>query len=174
MNKNNILHLTLFLAIVSALAGGALAFANNLTAPIIAENAEKAEKQTLLEMYPEADLSDFETITDDDITSEHPDIQSVYKYKDGIVVFKCSVSGYDGGTVFLVAINTADSTVDNFQTISNGDTQGIGSRITGDEFKQNTIGKPTDAVDTISGATITSTPVVQAISECGVLASEID
>lgn len=171
--KNNILHLMLFLGITAALAGGALAYANNVTAPIIKENNEKAEKQTLLEMYPDADLSEFVAVTDDDVTSEHPDIQKVYQFKDGIVIFQCSVSGYDKGTVFLVAINSADGTVDNFKTISNGDTQGIGSRITSDEFRDSVLGKPGDAVDTLSGATITSTPVVEAIAECSTLAGEI-
>ena len=37
---NKIVHLGLFLAIVSAVAGGALAFANQMTAPVIAENNE--------------------------------------------------------------------------------------------------------------------------------------
>ena len=41
---NKIVHLGLFLAIVSAVAGGALAFANQMTAPVIAANNEKQEK----------------------------------------------------------------------------------------------------------------------------------
>ena len=47
-----IIHLTLFLAIVSAIAGAALAFANQMTAPIIAANEEATEKASLLELYP--------------------------------------------------------------------------------------------------------------------------
>lgn len=173
--KNNILHLTLFLGIVAAIAGGALAYANSVTAPIIEENNQKAEKATLLEMYPDADLADFVTVTDDGITAEHPDIESVYKYGNNIVIFKCSVSGYDKGTVFLVAIDTTNHTVDNFKTISNGDTQGVGSKITGEDFRQSVIGKDaTGQLDTISGATITSSPVVQAIGECATLADTID
>ena len=39
-----ILHLTVFLALIAALAGGALAFANNMTAPVIAANELAAEK----------------------------------------------------------------------------------------------------------------------------------
>ena len=37
-------------------AGGALAFANNMTAPVIAANELAAEKETLKEIYP--DVSD--------------------------------------------------------------------------------------------------------------------
>lgn len=172
--KNNIVRLTLFLAVVSAVAGGALAFANDLTAPVIAANAEKAEKQTLLEMYPDADLSEFETVKDEAILNDNPEIETIYKYKDGIVIFKCSVGGFDGGTVFLVAINSEDDTVDSFQAISNGDTKGIGSKITEDAFKESVTGKKaSEPLDTISGATITSTPVVEAINKCAQIAAEI-
>ena len=90
------------------------------------------------------------------------------------MIFKCSVGGFDGGTVFLVAINSEDDTVDSFQAISNGDTKGIGSKITEDAFKESVTGKKaSEPLDTISGATITSTPVVEAINKCAQIAAEI-
>ena len=46
-----IIHLTVFLAIIAALAGAALGFANSVTAPVIAENALKAERETLKVIY---------------------------------------------------------------------------------------------------------------------------
>ena len=49
-----VLHLTLFLALVAAIAGGALALANSLTAPIVAANALAAEKQNLQLIFPDA------------------------------------------------------------------------------------------------------------------------
>ena len=45
---NKIVHLGLFLAIVSAVAGGALAFANQMTAPVIAENERKTRKRIII------------------------------------------------------------------------------------------------------------------------------
>ena len=57
-----IIHLTLFLAIVSAIAGGALAFANQITQPIITANAEAAEKESLIELFPGSSESDFEQL----------------------------------------------------------------------------------------------------------------
>ena len=44
---NKIVHLGLFLAIVSAVAGGALAFANQMTAPVIAATRKVMEKTGL-------------------------------------------------------------------------------------------------------------------------------
>ena len=55
-----ILHLTIFLAVVAAVAGGALAFANDLTTPIIEKNQLAAEKESLKILYPEA--SDFKSV----------------------------------------------------------------------------------------------------------------
>lgn len=172
--KNNIVHLTLFLGITAAIAGGALSFANQLTAPVIKANETKAEKESLLKMYPDASVNDFEVIEDDGITADHPEVQGIYKY-GSLVIFKMSVSGYDGGTVFLVAINPADNTVDGFQAISNGDTKGIGSKIMDDEFRNSVVGKDaTGELDTISGATYTSTPVVQAIHAAADYAAQVE
>lgn len=172
--KNKPWYLALFLAIVSALAGGALAFANNMTEPVIKANAEKQEKESLLVMYPDASLDDFTVLDTADITPLHPQIQSAYSYKDSMYIFKCQVSGYDGGTVFLVSIDPANDVIDGFTTISNGDTKGIGSKITESAFAESVIGKQASGqLDTISGATITSTPVVEAINDCAAAAAEL-
>lgn len=172
--KNNIVHLTVFLGIVAAIAGGALSFANQMTAPVIQANNEAAEKASLLEMYPDADLSDFEVVTDDGIMADHPEVEGIYKYGDN-VIFKMSVSGYDGGTVFLVSINPETDTIDNFVAISNGDTKGIGSKILDDDFRESLIGQSASGhLDTISGATYTSTPVITAINEAATYAAEVE
>ncbi|MBF0579506.1 FMN-binding protein [Erysipelotrichaceae bacterium RD49] len=175
MNKQSPLYLAIFLAIVAAIAGGALYGANSLTLPIIKANEEKAEKASLLEMYPDASIDDFTTVDVADITPDHPFVDNVYTYGENVVIFKCSVSGYDGGTVFLVGIDKANDVVDAFQAISNADTKGIGSKITESAFKDSIVGKQASGqLDTISGATYTSTPVVQAINECATIATEIE
>ena len=77
-----ILHLTLFLAIVSVIAGGALAYFNELTEPVIAENEAKQERETLLEMYPDANVEDFKDV---DLSSvESKTINKIYSY---IIIF---------------------------------------------------------------------------------------
>lgn len=167
----NILHLGLFLAVVSALAGGALAYANSVTAPIIKENNEKAEKAVLLEMYPGAAISDFETV---DVTTDNPDITRVYKYGD-VYIFNMSVSGYDGGTTFLVGINASDNIIDKFQAISNGDTKGIGSKVMDAPFKESLEGKDASGeLDTISGATYSSTPIVEGIHQAAEVVAQFE
>ena len=83
------LQLGLFLAIVSAIAGGALSYVNGITSPIIEENNLAIEKATLLEMYPEANEDDFELV--EGVSSKT--IQKVYKYND-FYIFNMKVSGY--------------------------------------------------------------------------------
>jgi electron transport complex protein RnfG len=75
----------------------------------------------------------------------------------------------------MVAINKDDGTIENFKAISNADTKGIGSKITESAFADSVIGKnASDTLDTISGATLTSTPVVQAINDCAVAATLVE
>lgn len=165
-----ILHLTLFLAIVSAIAGGALAYANSVTAPIIAENNEKAEKAVLMEMYPDATIKDFVEIN---VPEEHPTIDKIYKFGD-MYIFKMTVSGYDGGTTFLVSINK-DGMIDKYQAISNGDTKGIGSKVMDADFKSSLEGKEAaGTLDTISGATYSSTPIIDGIHEAAGLIGTLE
>ena len=166
-----IIHLTLFLAVVAALAGGALAWANNMTAPVIAANNEKAEKQVLLEMYPDAKVEDFHIV---DYTSNDPSINKIYEYNDNYI-FNMSVKGYKDGTTFLVSINKKDGVIDAFKAISNGDTKGLGSKIMDAPFAESVTGKEAGGeLDTISGATVTSTPVVEGIHKAAEIVATLE
>ena len=167
---NKILHLTLFLGTVSALAGGALAFANDLTAPVIAKNKEIAEKKVLLEMYPDASNDDFVAV---DAKIDSKNIGKIYEYKD-FYIFNMNVSGYKDGTNFLVSINKDTQEIDSYKAISNGDTKGIGSKVTEPEFAKGLVGKEASGqLDTISGATVSSTPVVEGIHEAAEVAAKL-
>ncbi len=167
---NKILKLGVFLAVVSAIAGGALAFANEMTAPVIAANNEKTEKAALLQMYPDASESDFEEV---ELKSESTTVQKVYKYKD-LFIFNMKVSGYKDGTTFLVSINGDDKIIDNFLAMSNGDTKGLGSKVLEDDFRNSLLQKSSEEeLDTISGATVSSQPVVDAINEASTYVDEL-
>ncbi len=168
---NKIVHLALFLAIVSAVAGGALAFANQLTSPIIAENNAKQEKESLLAMYPDASEDEFKQV---DTSFDSKTVQKVYSYKN-VYIFNMSVSGYKDGTTFLVSIDKDTKKIDKFNAISNGDTKGLGSQVLDEPFKKSLEGKDASGeLDTISGATVSSTPVVNGINEACSLMDELD
>lgn len=159
---NKIAHLTIFLAAISAIAGGALAGANNLTAPVIAANNEKTEKESLQEIYPEAKLDDFKQVK---FKSDSTTVQKVYTYKDK-VIFNMKVKGYKDGTTFLVSIDRKDGKVDKYLGLSNGDTKGLGSKVLTKSFTKSMEGKKASGkLDTISGATISSSAVTAGINE---------
>ena len=163
-----IIHLTLFLAIVSAIAGAALAFANQMTAPIIAAN----EEASLLELYPGSTVDDFTEVSYEGDSST---IQKIYRYKEEAYVFSMSVSGYSEGTTFLVSI-TNDGTVDAYKGMTNGDTKGLGSRVLDDEtFINGLVGHDAAGqLDTISGATRSSQPVVDGINEAAAVVEQLE
>ena len=162
MNKT--LKLTLFLAIVSAIAGAALGFANSVTAPIIAENALKAERETLKVIYPDVSDDAF-TIVEENVSNT---ITKIFKVEGKGYIFKMEVAGYKEGTVYLLALNE-DGTIYDYVAISNGDTSGIGTKVLEDSFRETLKGKDglsEDLLnDTITGATVSSKPVLEGIIE---------
>ena len=95
-------------------------------------------------------------------------IEKIFRVDGKNYIFKMKVSGYKDGTSFLVALND-DGTIYDYVAISNGDTNGIGSKVTEDDFR-NTL-KGADATsdelldDTIAGATVSSKPVLEGIKE---------
>lgn len=153
-----IIHLTVFLALIAALAGGALGLANAMTAPVIAKNNLAAEEKTLREIFPDAT---FEQV---DVANNAPkSIEKIFKVEGNGYIFKMKVSGYKDGTSFLVALDDKGSVID-YKAISNGDTQGIGTKVTEQSYRDKL--KGADATgkeilnDTITGATVSSKPVV--------------
>lgn len=159
-----ILHLTLFLALISGIAGIALGFANDMTAPVIEANNLKAEKANLKVIYPDVADEAF-TIVNENVSDT---IEKVFKVEGKGYIFKMKVKGYKEGTSFLVALN-ADGTVYDYVAISNGDTQGLGTKVTEAEYRETLKGKnaadESILADTISGATVSSKPVVEGIVE---------
>ena len=167
-----ILKLGVFLAIVAALSGGALSYVNGITAPIIEQNELETERNTLKSMYPDASDDDFVSVDISKIDSKT--IQKVYKYND-YYIFNMSVSGYKDGTTFLVSIDKNTNTIDKYVALSNGDTKGLGSKVTEDAFKESMEGNDASGqLDTISGATITSSNVVNGINEAASVMAQLD
>lgn len=155
------IHLTVFLALVAAISGGVLAFANDLTQPIIQANALAAEKENLKVIFPDALDTDFAEVE----VKKSESIQKIFTVEGKGIIFKCKVTGYKDGTEFMVAFDKNGKIID-YVVISNGDTQGIGSKVADQPFKDTLVGKNgNDKLDIISGATISSKPVVEGIAE---------
>lgn len=154
-----ILHLALFLAVISAVAGGALAAVNNLTKPIIEENALKEVKATLEEFFPNGSFKEA------DVAGETEFITNIYEVEGQGVVYKVSTQGFKDTLIYLVAIDT-DGNYAGYKVTQNNDTQGFGTRVSDAEFYEAFVNQSIDTqIDTLSGATVSSSAVVNSLKE---------
>ncbi len=161
------IYLACFLAIICAIFGGAIAFVNELTAPIIAEQAMAAETAVFKELDPEAKFSEL------DITSDTSGLVKKGFYGESSSnkywVYNVNVTGFNSGTPisFMVGFN-AEGKIILFNVLSQQETEGIGTRISTKEFE--VTGKNVnDAINPLSGATVSSSAVINGINSAKTL-----
>lgn len=163
-----IIKMGLFLAVVAAIAGGALSAVNSVTAPIIAENAIASERANLELIFPNTD----EFVVVEDFEDENGLIIGVYEAVDAGMAYKVEVMGYANPILFMVGISD-DAEIVGFQILDLNDTPGIGDRVDSSEFTDNVIGKTTtDGIPVLSGATVTSGAVVTGINAAKAMFNE--
>lgn len=162
MNIKNYLKPVLVLAIICLVTSCILAVTNQKTAPVI-EAAANAKVETLRkEVLPQADS--FKQLTLDGLPGT---VTGVYKADNGTgYVFTLTTKGY-GGDMSLICGMDQDGKITACQTLSQQETQGLGSRTTLPAFRDQFQGKDSslEGVDTISGATISSTAYIKAIKD---------
>lgn len=162
----NIVKLTVFLAIVAGLAGGALSFVNGMTDPIIQEQKIASVKENLVKIYSSGE--EFKAL--DVSLSDYPALVLVYEADKGGsavgYIYETSAQGYGGQVRALIALDK-DGTYKGLQIIDcSTETKGIGDQVAGEAFISSVVGKNIgDSIDTISGATISSTAVVEGIEQ---------
>ena len=164
-----ILKLALFLAVVAGLSGAALSSVYEMTDPVIQEAKIASEKENLVKIYTYGE--EFKAVETN--LSDYPALQAVYEASSGGsvkgYVYKCSVTGYGGAStpiVYLIALDK-DGTYKGYEVIdASGETNGFGSKVKDQPFKDGIVGKNIgDSIDTISGATISSSAVVDGIEQ---------
>ena len=162
----NIVKLTVFLAIVAGLAGGALSFVNGMTYPIIQEQKIASVKENLVKIYSNGE--EFKAL--DVSLSDYDALVSVYEADKGGspvgYVYETSAQGYGGQVRALIALDK-DGTYKGLQIIDcSTETKGIGDQVAGEAFISSVVGKNIgDSIDTISGATISSNAVIVGIEQ---------
>lgn len=159
-----VIKLSITLAVVGLISAALLTGVNNVTAPIIAERQE-AEYREALELYfPE--IADFESQRVED---DYFDL--IYDGSDRLIGLMATIEqqGYDGTITYNLALD-AEGKVVGMLIISHSETPGIGDVITTSEFQEQFIGKsfedpivPGEDVDTVSGATISSSAMITSI-----------
>ena len=141
-----------------------LAVTNNVTAPIIAENAVKTANATRQALLPSAD-----TFTE--VAPETPTegVTAIYKAdNDSGYVITAQAKGYGGEVPVMVAFN-AEGTIEAVQFLDNDETPGLGQKVKSEAFQSQFSGMPAEEfglsdIDAITGATISSGAAASAIN----------
>ncbi|MFI3284740.1 MAG: FMN-binding protein [Erysipelotrichaceae bacterium] len=158
-----IISLMAFLGLVSAISGGVLAYVNSITAPIIANMSIAQEKANLEIIFPGT------TYEEVSLADETGLVTGGYIAQNEGYIYKAEVYGYSSTPIiFMVGIDN-DGAIAGFSVLSHQETSGIGSRIATDEYSNLVLGlTASDTVDTLSGATVSTSAVkggIEAIFE---------
>ena len=160
MKKNNAFNdfvkpiLVLFCICIAVAA--LLGYVNSITAPIIEENARIKAEETRA-----AVLSGAQSFTEIECDTETLGIDSVYKEDGGLgYVITASYKGYGGYVTVTVGLDPEGTVVGMNADVST-ETSGIGSKAGEPAYAEKYLGisGSADAVDTITGATYSSTAV---------------
>ena len=147
------------LVCICAVVAVMLAVTNYITAPIIEQNQNAAANEALLEVMP--DGKGFELMDTSSFTLPAT-VTEVYKEQGGGYVIKLTTSGYGAGMVIMCGVR-ADETVSGAVCLSSNETLGkektYGESFTGKDLAG------VEAVETISGATMTTTAYRNAVKD---------
>ena len=189
--KNKFLKNCLALFLITLVAGVSLAFVNEITKEPIAQAQDKARLEAYEVVYPNAKfetLDNTEEILKNSSASLKKEnlsqctVDDVLKATDesgntiGYVFSATSPSGYGGDVKVAVGVSNKDNSITGFTVLSHSETAGLGAKATEDEFKSQFIGKSATGInytktgasldseiDALSGATITSNAVCEAV-----------
>ena len=173
------------LLVICAVAGAVLAFVNGITSDRIAAQATIRLQQALRDVVPEADEFTDETDKLLEVKSEASDGKSGFAIVDRMyagwskdkavgVAFMCFPSGY-GGRIDTVVGVSSDGKVSGVSVVKHSETPGLGAGIANKEFQTRFVGIPVGTqvkvkkdgggVDAITGATVSSRAVANAVNE---------
>lgn len=160
----------LLLALVAALAGAAITYVNGITEPVIEENVANEERENLLKMFPDGEFIELDGYTMNDC------ILSVYEAKDRGYVVKAAAYGYNTSTPIIVLIGfDKDGKTIGISALQQQETSGYGARCFEKIFMEDTYVNKTaeDKIDTLSGATRTSSAMQKIMEAAFEAVSEV-
>lgn len=183
------LKLGLSLFIFCLVAALALAFTNEMTKDIIAEQRASNELIAKQAVYPDADeFADLEEASLKTITDEVPLIRSVSEAKKGGeligYVVKSGPSGYGGEIVVITGVNL-EGKITGVRVSKHSESPGLGSKSTEpsfyeqyNEMEAKSVGVSKEAktdtqIKAISAATITSVAVTDGVNASGLAVEKI-
>ena len=163
MNKNGFVYPVIILTVICLVVSGLLAGVNSVTEPIIAEANRIAAEAARARVLPTADT--FNAV--EDLSAMPAGVNEVYTAANGAgTVVTVSGSGYNGTVKIIVGISS-DGTIAGSEVLEHGETVGLGSRIEGEAFRSQFVGKDAslDGVSIIGGSTISSKCFMDLVEE---------
>ena len=189
MKKKSMLYPTLFMLVLSVVLTAALAALNAFTAPIVEFNQEIELKQKILNVFNIDTPSNEAEVIDEtfaaNVTQEDYNGKALFVQKEGDQTKAYAVPfdgpGLWGGIEGYIGVSEDLSTVTGIDFIKQEETPGLGGRIEEDPYKDQyrnldistinndspVINRPAPGgnIDAISGATQTSTFVMNMVNE---------
>ena len=179
ISKNDPVIAALLLFIIATIVTLALAGANELTKDAIASQELIDRANAQMEVFPEA--VSFEDLSAEFVTGGNAEILSVYKALDGdsnlLGLVIVSVSKGYGGMLSIMSGISLDRTVLGINVLSDDETPGLGKKVAQAPFYGQFSGKTpglrfslqqgetdSNTIDAVTGATISSTAVVNAVN----------
>lgn len=189
--KNKFLKNCLALFVITLVAGVSLAFVNEVTKEPIAKAQDKARLEAYEVVYPNAEFKVMDN-SDEILKASSKSLEKenlsqcsvddVLAVMDkngnliGYVFSATSPSGYGGDIKVAIGVSNKTNKITGFTVLSHSETAGLGAKATEDEFKSQFIGKSANSInytkngasndteiDALSGATITSNAVCEAV-----------
>jgi len=161
----DIAKLGMYLLFVCSVSGISLAVTNHFTAPRIASEMERRKNEAMSDVLPAA--SKFVK------SKTHEKVFEGFNYAGVRVgyVFETLASGYSSDIAILFAIDN-EYIVTGVKVLSQSETPGLGSKVSGDEFLKQFKGKSREKImlkkaggdiDAVTSATISSKAVTEAV-----------
>ena len=166
-----ILKLTLILLLITAVVAGLLALVNDLTKDKIAENTAAKANAAMQAVLPSDSYEKLEVAKDG--------ITEVYKSDKGYVV-RLNVNGFGGAIDMMVGIDPRGA-VTGVSVISHSETASLGAECTREDWRAQFVGtsgnlkvtKDGGTVDALTGATVTSRAVTEAVNRAVEFVKEV-
>lgn len=171
MDKNSSLYKTILLGVVCAAAGLLLSAVNALTAPVIAANSLAQVESTLEKFFPNGSFTE---VTADYVTDEYDLVDGIYEADGEGYVFTLHNTGYSSdGFKFAIAFDN-DGNIVGYEGLENSETAGKGDKAFKDDYINEVVGlTSTDSMPLISGATITTKAVGEAVTQAEAIFNSI-
>ncbi len=166
-----ILKLAIILLLITAVVAGLLGLVNMLTADKIAENTAKKANEAMQTVLP---ASSYEKL---DISAEG--ISEAYKAEKGYVI-RLNAMGFGGAIDMMVGVDLSGA-VTGISVISHGETASLGAECTRADWQSQFAGtsgnlqvsKDGGTIDALTGATVTSRAVTEAVNRAVEFVKEV-